>query len=176
MARPNAVKSSPFRKEIEELILEGKSSRYISKWLKERGESISHNAINNYRKGPYNVKDKATKEYNEKKSKERLDKAVDKKVSDIEALDDIIEKGSELNLDIESLKPSFFDGITRLDIERLKIQAKRLVIQAARAKHYITKDEPPIVVEVKVGEMDDEERKLTKEVADALARQEENTE
>ncbi|AUB55293.1 MULTISPECIES: hypothetical protein [Methanobacterium] len=58
------VARSPFQKEIEEKIIEGKSSRYISDWLKQ-GENISHTAINNYRNGDFNIKAEAAKKYQE---------------------------------------------------------------------------------------------------------------
>lgn len=85
-----AIKTSPFRKEIEEMIIEGKSSRYISKWLDDNGVSISHTAINNYRNNGFNVKYEAAKKYREKQSQKRKEKAVNKQVDDIDKIDDII--------------------------------------------------------------------------------------
>ena len=143
--RPNKIKNSHHRKKIDEWIVEGKSDREIEALLKKQDppEKIGKSSINTYRKNDFNINDEATKEYNEKKSQERLSGAVTKKVEELEALDDIIQKGSDLNLDIGSIMPDDDTGVTDLDIEKAKIQAKRLVIQAVKVKHDITKTENP---------------------------------
>jgi hypothetical protein len=167
MPRKSAVEKSMHQKEIEKMIREGVPSRQISDWLakhKKYPENISHAAIYRYRTGPYNVNAKAAKEYREKQSKDLFDEAVKKKVSDIEFLDGLIETANDIGLNVDDER-----GITSLDIAKLGVQA-------VKAKHDITKDEPPVVVEVKVGEMDDKERKLTKTIADNLARQDEDSE
>jgi hypothetical protein len=167
MAKRSAVELSPHRAEIDKLLLDGKSPRVVSDWLKNlkhNPESISHTAINNYRKNKLDVNKEATIRYNEKQSKKLFDEAVKKKVSDIEFLDGIIETADDIGLSVDTEQ-----GITNLDI-------KKIGIQAVKVKHDITKDEPPVVVEVKVGEMDDKERKLTKTIADNLARQDEDSE
>lgn len=87
MARPNAVLSSPYQKEIEEFIKEGKPDTYISKWLKKHDAYISNKTIGNYRNNAFNIQVTAQQKYNEKKSKERLDKASDEVVSDLEKID-----------------------------------------------------------------------------------------
>ena len=171
LARPNAVLVSEFRSEIDDMILEGKSDSYIERWLADNDAKISRQTIGKYRRNDFNVNKEATIAYNDKKSKEKKDKEIKKRVSDIEALDDIIDMGNSLDLDLGSLSPDIEEGTSALDIEKAKIQAKNLVIRASKVKHDITKDEPPVIIEVKVGEMDDEEQALTKEVADALARQ-----
>ena len=84
MSKKSAVIKSPYRKEIEEMIIEGKSSRYISDWLKDQNESISHTAINNYKKNDYNIPMEAVREYNKKNSEARKNEAVENKVSEIE--------------------------------------------------------------------------------------------
>lgn len=151
--RPSAVELSPHRREIEEMILEGKSDRAISDWLISVGEKISYGAIFNYRKNRFNIKEEAVKTYNEKKSKERKQKAVGKVVSDLDALDEIIEEGRKLKLDIQNVIPDEDTGVTDLDIEKVKIQGKNLVIRAAKVKHDITKDEPePINLNLNVNE------------------------
>lgn len=141
MPPKSAVERSPYRKEIENLILEGKSSRYISDWLKEQSEpeNISHNAINNYRKNKFNVKEKAVKKYREKQSKKRLDNAVDNTVSSIEYLDTIIETANGIGLTVDDEQ-----GTTALDIHKL-------AVKAAKAKHDITKDEPDNVFNLNLG-------------------------
>jgi len=87
MARPNAVLSSPYLKEIEEFIKEGKPDTYISKWLKKHDAYISNKTIGNYRNKEFNIQITAQQKYNEKKSKERLNKASDEVVSDLEKID-----------------------------------------------------------------------------------------
>jgi len=137
--RRSAVELSPHRKEIEEMILEGKSDRAISDWLSTVEESISYGAIYNYRRTKFNITKEATLQYNEKESKQRKKKAVAKKIGEIEFLDDIIDLAGKTDLQV-----NYDARITPLDI-------KKLGVQAVRAKHEITKDEPdPVVVEVNV--------------------------
>lgn len=85
--RPNAVINSPYRTEIEEFIREGKPFTYISNWLKEKDAYISAKTLSAYKKNDFNIQVIAHEKYNEKKSKERLDKASDEVVSDIEKID-----------------------------------------------------------------------------------------
>jgi hypothetical protein len=172
----SAVERSEFRPEIDEFLLEGKSGRFVSEWLKSKKENISHTAINNYKKKHLNVEKEATIQYNEKKSKQKKQKKVDKVVSDLEALDDIIAEGHKIKLEVDQLTPDEYGGVTNLDIENVKIKAKRLTIQAAKVKHDITKDEPTPVILVKVEDADAEEQRLIEATADNLARQEEDSE
>lgn len=164
--RPNKVKISRYRKDIDEMLIDGVTPTEISKWLKKQNppENIGKTAIYDYKNNDFNINDEATQAYNEKKSKERLKSAVDKKVSEIQYCDDIIDTAAKVGLHVDKAQ-----GITNLDI-------KKLGLQAVKVKHDITKNDPPVVVEVKVGEMDEEEQKLTKEVADNLARQSEDPE
>jgi len=139
MPRQHAVIKSHFRKEIEEMILEGKSPRYISSWLKDRDENISHSSINRYRKTDFNIKEEAVKEYNNKQSKARKQKGIKKTVSEIEYCDDVIEIASKVGLSVNRE-----EGTTALDI-------KKIGLQAVKVKHDITKDEPePAPVNVNV--------------------------
>lgn len=87
MARPNAVLSSPYRKEIEEFIIEGKPNSFISKWLKKKDAPISAHALGRYRNNEFNIQVEAQKKYIEKQSKERFDGATDKVVDDISKID-----------------------------------------------------------------------------------------
>ena len=140
------------------MIIEGKSSRKISELLKDQGESISHTAINNYKKNDFNIQEEAVREYNKKQSKDRKSEAVEKKVTEIEYCDDIINTAAKIGIKIDSSQ-----GITNLDI-------KKLVLQAVKIKHNITKDEPTPVIGAQVKECDEEERKLIEEIGDYLAR------
>lgn len=87
MARPNAVLSSPYQKEIEEFILEGKPNSFIAEWLKKKEAPISAHALGRYRNNEFNVQVKAREKYNAQKSKERLEKGSDEIVDDIEYID-----------------------------------------------------------------------------------------
>ncbi len=158
MPKKSAVINNPYRKEIEEMIIEGKSSRKISDMLKDQGESISHTAINNYKKNDFNIQEEAVREYNKKQSKDRKSEAVEKKVTEIEYCDDIINTAAKIGIKIDSSQ-----GITNLDI-------KKLGLQAVKIKHTITKDEPTPVIGVEVEECDEEERLLIEEIGDYLAR------
>jgi hypothetical protein len=154
-----AVTRSPFRKEIEDMILEGKSSRFISKWLEERDEHISHTAINGYRNGPFNIKDEAIKEHNENQSKQRKKKGKKKIISTLE------------------LCQKFKDEAHGRDLSEITtVEVSRLAIQAGKLEHDVTKDEPTPVIIVKVEDADAEEQRLIEETADNLSRQTEDTE
>lgn len=155
----SAVITNPFRKEIEEMIIEGKSSRYISEWLKDQGESISHTAINNYRKNEYNIKEEAIKEYNEEQSKQRKDKGKRKIISTLELCQKFKDEAHRRNL----------SGIDDLDMCKIGISAGRL-------EHDITKDEPTSIMIVKVEDVDAEEQQLIAQLADDISRQKEDPE
>jgi hypothetical protein len=118
MPPKSSVESSPFRKEIEEYLLDGKSARYISEWLKEQGESISHTAINNYKKGAFNIHAEASEEYRKIESKKRKEKGVKKIVSDLEFCDNIIALADKVDLKVDPKK-----GISELDIKKLGLQS-----------------------------------------------------
>ena len=160
MTRQGAVESSPFRKEIEDMITEGKEDKYISKWLKDNEAYISRQTIGTYRRERYNIPEEASKEYNDKKSKERKKKAVKKQLTDLEKIDQFIE-----NVDptiIQELDP--------------KDQVKAIP-QLFNAKYkMLGMDKPEINVEVKVAKVDAEEQRIIEETADNLARQTEDTE
>ncbi len=168
----SAVEKSPHRAEIEKMIIKGESSRSISVWLKElpedRGpENISHVSINNYKKKYDPVKKAKTKyrkeqrkaKKKEEESQNRLEKAADKVLDNIHFYDQLIENASSLDLD---------------DLNNDK--AIEFGLRAAKQKQDLIKDEPPVVLEVKAGELDDDERKLAKAVADYFARQGEDSE
>lgn len=120
------------------MILEGKSDRVISDWLKNAGERISYGAIYNYKRNKFDITKEATLQYNEKQSKKRKQVAVKQKVSEIIFLDDIINLAGKTDLQVD------------LDSRINELDIKRLGIQAVRAKHEITKDNPEPVVNVKV--------------------------
>ena len=100
--RKSAVETSPFRKEIEEMLREGKSPDFISTYLKTNGESISRSAIYRYKNEKFNIQSEAVRKYNDQKSKERLDEASDDLVNDLQIIDSNILKVNN-SLDISNM-------------------------------------------------------------------------
>ena len=109
MPPKSAVERSEHRDEIDDLLLDGRSPRFVSSYLKnEYNESISHTAINNYKKKHLDVTKEAVIDYTNKKSKEgkevqsqknrekKKEKVVKKISSDLEKLDEIIEDINEI--------------------------------------------------------------------------------
>jgi hypothetical protein len=105
----SAVEQSPCRRQIEEMILSGETDRYISDWTREHDCYISKSAINNYRQ-KFNPNKKARQKYHEKKSKERLDKATEKILSDLEFCDKVKDIASKVNVKVDE-KTSPLDTI-----------------------------------------------------------------
>lgn len=140
------------------MLIEGKSPRYISDWLKEQEprEKISHTAINNYRKKDFNVQADAAKEYNEKQSKDRKKKASGKVVNDIQWIDKFL--GS---LDPEDLK-------TGMEPKDRATAANRFLNTKYKILGVIDEGQP---VNVNLVDVDDIEERLVKQLADDLARQ-----
>ena len=97
--RPSAVEKSPFRKEIEEMLREGKSPDFISRYLKTNGEHISRSAIYRYKKDRFNIQAEAITKYNNLQSRKRLDKASDDLVNDLQIIDkQILEVSGKINI------------------------------------------------------------------------------
>lgn len=146
----SAVERSEHRDEIDDLLLEGMSPRFVSDYLKnEYNEYISHTAINNYRKNKLNVQKDAAIEYTKKKSKEakeaqsaknsknKKNKKVKKVVSDLEKLDFIIEDSYNTNIDIERLENDLDSD--QVQVEKLKLQKRKQAIEAINVKNNILK-------------------------------------
>lgn len=87
MPRRPKVEKSPHYNEIIELLLDGKSSREVSAYLKnEYNEVIGHNAINNYRRNNMKLEDKIEAEANRilsKKAATVVDEGVKKKAESL---------------------------------------------------------------------------------------------
>lgn len=97
--RPSAVEKSPFRKEIEEMLREGKSPDFISRYLKTNGEHISRSAIYRYKKDKFNIQAEAITKYNNLQSRKRLDKASDDLVNDLQIIDkQILEVSGKIDI------------------------------------------------------------------------------
>ncbi|MCC9262178.1 MAG: DUF3486 family protein [Methanobrevibacter woesei] len=97
--RPSAVEKSPFRREIEEMLREGKSPDFISRYLKTNGEHISRSAIYRYKKDRFNIQAEAITKYNNLQSRKRLDKASDDLVNDLQIIDkQILEVSGKIDI------------------------------------------------------------------------------
>ena len=175
MSRKTKVELSIHYDEIMDMIKEGFSSRDISDYLKdEYDEKIAHGTINNYAK---KIRSKIKQEYhkrkNENKSKspveekrdreEIFDEVVDKGVSDLNAIDNIINEADELNLNINNIQPVYMENYcvnSEVEIERLKIQVKRLAIQAVNTKAKILKDDSETNVNINIDHKLDSSHKI----------------
>lgn len=97
--RRSAVEKSPFRKEIEEMLREGKSPDFISKYLETNGEHISRSAIYRYKRDKFNIKAEAITKYNNLQSRKRLDEASDDLVNDLQIIDkQILEVSGKIDI------------------------------------------------------------------------------
>jgi hypothetical protein len=90
MARPSAIEVSPFRKEIEEMIKEGKPDLYIASWLKEKEAPITRQTISKYRNNQFNITEDTRRKYAEQQTKERLSDASDLQINDLKIIDEIV--------------------------------------------------------------------------------------
>lgn len=148
----SAVERSEHREEIDDLLLEGLSPRFVSDYLKnEYDEHISHTAINNYRKNKLNVQKDAAIEYTKKKSKEakeaqsaknsknKKNKKVRKVVSDLERLDFIIQDSYNTDINIERLEHD--PESDQVQVEKLKLQKRKQAIEAINTKSNILKND-----------------------------------
>ncbi len=98
--RPSAVEKSTFRREIEEMLREGKSPDFISTYLKTNGEEISRSAIYRYKRDKFNIQAEAITKYNNEQSRRRLDEASDDLVSDLQIIDkQILEVSGKIDVD-----------------------------------------------------------------------------
>lgn len=97
--RPSAVEKSPFRREIEEMLREGKSPDFISKYLETNGEHISRSAIYRYKRDKFNIRAEAITKYNNLQSHKRLDEASDDLVNDLQIIDkQILEVSGKIDI------------------------------------------------------------------------------
>lgn len=140
MAPRSAVERSEHRNEIDDLLLNGQSPRTVSEYLKkEYGESISHTAINNYKKKHLNVEKEAAIIYNQKVSEKKKNKAVKKAVSDLEKLDQIIDDSLNTQINIERLEKDH--TIDQARVEDLKLKKRKQAIEAINVKNNILKND-----------------------------------
>lgn len=159
------VERSPNRHHIDRKLLAGESPRQVSAWLLtiKNPETISHTTLNTYRKKYLNVQPKVVEEYQKRqaekekealekrdeKTNEKVDVEVNKQVGSVEALDKVIAE-CDVPLGIESIEVG--PDASELEILNAKIKAKRIMIQAARARHEILKDEPAPLINVNINQ------------------------
>ena len=128
--------------------------KVIADYLKNKyNESISHTAINNYKKKHLNVTKEAVIDYTRKKSQEakqvqskkdsqsKKQKAVKKISSDLEKLDVIIDDALNTNIDIERLECD--PEADQVKVEKLKLEKRKQGIVAINAKTNILKQAEP---------------------------------
>lgn len=125
MARPNAIKSSKYRKQIDDMLAQGETYTNIHKWLKKKSVSISRQTISNYHKNDFNIHDTAVEIYNDKHSKNALNDAAEKEVDVLEYYDKLIEKGQNTNF-----------------VEMSDKEKHELALKAAKQKSDYLKNEP----------------------------------
>ncbi|NPV30646.1 MAG: hypothetical protein HPY58_13565 [Firmicutes bacterium] len=90
------VCNSPHRVEIEKWVKEGGiSAREVARRLAEMGEKISHEAIRRHMLEHFDVTAEAREQY--QKSQEQFERAVQRRLSDIEMLDATIADNFELS-------------------------------------------------------------------------------
>jgi nucleotide-binding universal stress UspA family protein len=99
---PLSIIRCEYRKEIDQMLLDGTPYTRISKWLKDRGVGISRNTISKYHKGCFDVDGKAKNIYLEKQieSEEMFEEAVEKQITVIELYDKLIQAGVNTNIDL----------------------------------------------------------------------------
>jgi hypothetical protein len=168
MPPKNAAENSKHRDKIDDLLLEGNSSRFISNYLKEEyGELISHAAINRYKNKHLDVNKDVGVKYQSKKdlkTKAKKDKIVNKVVSDLDFLDNIVNEANTFKVDLDSLKNN--KDVSDLDHVNLCMKFKRLAIDAVKAKSLILdKNETNFNVNFEGSDFNEEERKSLRELA-----------
>lgn len=146
MSRKSKVENSPHHEEIHQLLLEGKSSRWISKYLEEEyNEVIGYWAIYSYQKRNINLEDQTIEEVNKRKRNKKKTEAAVKEKADlqekIEASDNyVISQGAD-NLegildvaknfpeDYKNLKAAADDEdspVTKKDVANMSFKANKL--------------------------------------------------
>lgn len=96
MEVPLRIRDNQYKKEIDEMIIEGRSHAFISDWLKEHGDPVSRQTIGKYHKFCFNINEEAVKVYQEKINKPFNDE-VQRTVSTLELYDKFIAAGESIN-------------------------------------------------------------------------------
>ena len=94
---PRTIENSKYRKEIDDMLADGKSINQINKWLREHGEGISRQSLTKYHKYCFNVAAKAEEVYTQEQSEEKLIDAAKKEVNALKLYDKIISEAMNVN-------------------------------------------------------------------------------
>jgi hypothetical protein len=151
VGRPNKVVASIYRKQIDDMIKNGDSPLGIVVWLNEQDPpgKIGKSAIYDYRDTYFDVEGGAVRKYSDMKSQERLEKAVDGRVVEIEKLQRFADEALSVDLDLDFVLD---ERTTMLDVEKHKLQVKRAGVYAQRVVNDFLKVlEPETAVNVNVG-------------------------
>lgn len=96
---PLVIKKNPYREEIDDMLIAGKSYSEIERWLDEKGAKVGRNTISKYHKFCFNVNEEAVEIYNERKSKEKLQNEAEKGADVLDFYDKVISKALQCDLD-----------------------------------------------------------------------------
>jgi len=105
---PGPIAKSEFRKEIDDMLLDGETYVAISNWLRNNGEVISRNLLAKYHKFCFNPNDKAVELYTQADSEASLTAAAKKQVNTLHLYDKLIEAGADVT-------PTLVDERSRID-------------------------------------------------------------
>lgn len=153
MPRKSKVETSPHFEEIVDLLLQGKSGRKISDYLKnEYNEDIGFNAINTYRRKHINLEDKVLREVDKRLS----EKAVKEKVDTLEHIEEstqavvnatanqlqgLLAVGANFQEDYEAMKKAVADPTSKVsekDVAEMSWKANKLSLEFIKTEENTT--------------------------------------
>lgn len=123
MGKRSTIEISPYRNDVEEMLVKGTPVKQIQLWLKKHGEDISLSSIYRYKNEKFNVQVEAAIKYNDEQSKANLDEASNKIVDDLHNIDSLIyETRNSLNIDnlSDSEKSRFLTNLYKAKYNILK--------------------------------------------------------
>lgn len=172
MAPKSKVEKSEHFNEIVDLLLSGFSGRYVSDYLlNEYDEKISHVAITRYKNNHLNVNAEVKKKLinEEKKELQKKKKAATKKevskevakdesisaaanikYKDVKILDELISDAKNIKLNLDGFDTDEVPHDPYKE-EKLKMDYKKLGLQAIKVKHDILKDDNTLDVNINHG-------------------------
>lgn len=150
---PLVIKKNPYREQIDEMLIEGKSYTEIEKWLKANDAGVARQTISKYHKFCFNVNAEAAEIYNDEASKAKLQGEAQKQVDIIRFYDKIINSAEEADL-------SIVDPQRRVD----------LALRAAKQREEFLKEHGDKIEEERIQVLKDiRELLLSREVRESLA-------
>lgn len=94
MAIPLVISNNPFKKELTDMLLEGKSIKQVVQFLEEMGHPVSRNTLGKYKREELDINAKAVDVYLEET---KLNEKVEEQVSTLKLYDKIIQAGASIN-------------------------------------------------------------------------------